>query len=83
MAHFLSPFVQFFKDTIHLVLEQVQALSTPAKDMLTQREVLCTTAKALISKEIEATQKSFDLEKIMDEMEEQNFIEFGTPLNRV
>jgi hypothetical protein len=51
--------------------------------MLTQREVLCTTAKALISKEIEATQKSFDLEKIMDEMEEQNFIEFGTPLNRV
>jgi hypothetical protein len=47
-------------------LEQVSALSVAAKDMMTQREVICSTAKALITREIEATQKSFDIEKIME-----------------
>ena len=55
-----------FKDTILLVLEKVSESKIAAKDMLSHRELLCSSAKALISKEIEATQKSFDLEKIMD-----------------
>jgi hypothetical protein len=71
-----------FKDTIQLVLDkffELQASQTiKAKHILTlPSSIICEKAKNLIEQEISNNMKSFDMQRIMDQMEEQNFIEFG------
>jgi hypothetical protein len=51
--------------------ELKEAQSLHPKNMLTlPSSLLCESAKALIQQEINNNLKSFDLQKIMDEMEE-------------
>ena len=71
-----------FKDTIQLVLDkffELQASQTiKAKHVLSlPSSIICEKAKNLIEQEISNNMKSFDMQRIMDQMEEQNFIEFG------
>ena len=39
--------------------------------------MICRQAKAMIEKEISANLKQFDLQRLLDQMQEQDFIEFG------
>lgn len=44
---------------------------------VTVKEMLTEEAKQLIGKEIEQSQKDLNMQKLLEEMEEQDFIEFG------
>jgi hypothetical protein len=58
-----------FKETIQQVIDKYESLKSAvgsAKNMVNSRELLTESAKDLIEKEIQATQKTFDLEKMME-----------------
>lgn len=55
-----------------MVLDKYETLKDAigsAKNMVNSRELVTESARELIEKEIQANQKTFDLEKMMEQME--------------
>lgn len=72
-------------DTIDRVIAQFLQEKSKNKDLSAKsmledgafKEVLCSTAKSFIEKEISTQQKQFDMEKVLEDMKGEQFIEFG------
>lgn len=79
----LEPKKLLSRDPVQLNLQESNSdQQIDGSDSETQNEtlistIICEQAKKLIEKEISANMKQFDIQKMMDEMQEQDFIEFG------